>query len=400
VTPVEVKSGLDRISDLADIQKNLVTELGILGVEIDPRAVDADSGLRDPYGIVVAAKAAGARSEIPLLPRDVIRAVNNTKIYTLNQLRTTVRELKPGAPVTLQLQRDGVKSFAESYDQLIATLEERLRIPGLDPRRADLAPAGAVLLDTILQRLGADDLTLCDLALREGLVLDYIRRHQKEIVHIETIPDVRRRSVLELAERCNYYADHARHIVQLSLALFDQTRALHGLTDREREWLEYAALMHDIGSHISFGRHHRHSYYLITNGDLRGFQPEEIEIMALVARYHRRSTPKPEHEEYARLSSGRRRTVRTLSAILRVAENLDRSHSQVISGLTVRARKTDVRLEIAASGDAELEMWATGRHVAPFEEVVGRPVRLVQTGTRRPAAKPAPAAKRRKSAKG
>ena len=179
--------------------------------------------------------------------------------------------------------------------------KERLALPGLDPRRADLTVAGAVLLDTILQRLGAEDLTLCDLALREGLVLDYIRRHQKEIVHIEQIPDVRRRSVLELAERCNYYADHARHIVHLSLALFDQTRALHGLTDREREWLEYAALMHDIGSHISFGRHHRHSYYLITNGDLRGFQPEEIEIMALVARYHRRSTPKTTHEEYARL---------------------------------------------------------------------------------------------------
>ena len=186
------------------------------------------------------------------------------------------------------------------------TDKERLALPGLDPRRADLTVAGAVLLDTILQRLGAEDLTLCDLALREGLVLDYIRRHQKEIVHIEQIPDVRRRSVLELAERCNYYADHARHIVQLSLALFDQTRALHGLADREREWLEYAALMHDIGSHISFGRHHRHSYYLITNGDLRGFQPEEIEIMALVARYHRRSTPKTSHEEYARLPANRR----------------------------------------------------------------------------------------------
>jgi len=303
---------------------------------------------------------------------------------------TELRNLRVPAKHIRRLRRE----IVEMSDK------ERLTLPGMDPRRADLSVGGAVLLDTILQRLGADDLTLCDLALREGLVLDYIRRHQKEIVHIEQIPDVRRRSVLELAERCNYYADHARHIVQLSLALFDQTRAIHGLLDREREWLEYAALMHDIGSHISFGRHHRHSYYLITNGDLRGFQPEEIEIMALVARYHRRSTPKPEHEEYARLSSGRRRTVRTLSAILRVAENLDRSHSQVISGLTVRARKTDVRLEIAASGDAELEMWATGRHVAPFEEVVGRPVRLVQTGTRRPAAKPAPAAKRRKSAKG
>ncbi len=219
------------------------------------------------------------------------------------------------------------------------TVKQRLALPGLDPRRADLTVAGAVLLDTILQRLGAEELTLCDLALREGLVLDYIRRHQKEIVHIERIPDVRRRSVLELAERCHYYADHARHIVNLSLALFDQTRAIHGLGDREREWLEYAALMHDIGSHISFGRHHRHSYYLITNGDLRGFQPEEIEIIALVARYHRRSTPKTSHEEYARLPSGHRRTVRALAAMLRVAENLDRSHSQVISGLTVRARK-------------------------------------------------------------
>jgi len=275
--------------------------------------------------------------------------------------------------------------------------KERLTLPGLDPRRADLTVAGAVLLDTILQRLGADDLTLCDLALREGLVLDYIRRHQKEIVHIEQIPDVRRRSVLELAERCNYYAEHARHIVQLSLALFDQTRALHGLTDREREWLEFAALMHDIGSHISFGRHHRHSYYLITNGDLRGFQPEEIEIMALVARYHRRSTPKPEHEEYARLPSGRRKTVRTLSAIVRVAENLDRSHSQVIAGLTVRARKSDVRLELMASGDAELEMWATSRHVAPFADVVGRPVRVVLSGTKRPVASKATPSRARRS---
>jgi exopolyphosphatase/guanosine-5'-triphosphate,3'-diphosphate pyrophosphatase len=174
------------------------------------------------------------------------------------------------------------------------------------------------------------------------------------------------------------------------------------LTDHEREWLEYSALMHDIGSHISFGRHHRHSYYLITNGDLRGFQPEEIEIMALVARYHRRSTPKAEHDEYSRLPSGRRRTVRTLAAILRVAENLDRSHSQVISGLAVRARKANVKLELTAAGDAELEMWATARHVAPFEEVVGRPVRLVLSGIKRPARKPAPPPpqRRRETGKG
>jgi S1-C subfamily serine protease len=89
------------------MEKNLVSELGILGVEIDPRVVSTASGLRDPYGIFVAARTAGARSEIPLLPQDVIRSLNNTQIYTLNQLRSTVRELKPGTPVTLQLQREG-----------------------------------------------------------------------------------------------------------------------------------------------------------------------------------------------------------------------------------------------------------------------------------------------------
>jgi len=107
ITPVEVKSELDAISDMADVQKNVVNELGILGVEIDPRVVNATSGLRDPYGIVVIAKAAGGRGEVPLLPQDVIRSLNAKNIYTLNQLRSTLQELKPGSPVTLQLQREG-----------------------------------------------------------------------------------------------------------------------------------------------------------------------------------------------------------------------------------------------------------------------------------------------------
>jgi exopolyphosphatase/guanosine-5'-triphosphate,3'-diphosphate pyrophosphatase len=122
-----------------------------------------------------------------------------------------------------------------------------------------------------------------------------VRRNKRRIERVDTIPDVRRRSTIELAERCNYDATHSQHIARLALALFDQTRSLHGMTDREREWLEFASLLHDIGTLISFVRHHRHSYYLIKNGDLRGFQPDEIEVIALVARYHRRGTPKGSH---------------------------------------------------------------------------------------------------------
>lgn len=277
-----------------------------------------------------------------------------------------LRNLRVSAKQIRRLRKDVVE----------LDLEERLTLPGLDPRRADLVVAGAVLLDTILRRLGAEELTLCDLALREGLVLDYVRGHRREIAQIDAIPDVRRRSTIELAERCNYYAEHAQQVARLALALFDQTRAAHGLTDREREWLEYAALMHDLGVHISYPRHHRHSYYLIKNGDLRGFEPHEIEAIALVARYHRRGTPKKSHEEYARLAPALRRTVRVLSSMLRIAESLDRSHAQVITGLDLRDRGDDVLLQLRTSGDAELEVWATHRYLLPFEKLLGKPVRL------------------------
>ncbi len=142
-------------------------------------------------------------------------------------------------------------------------LQERLHLPGLDPRRADLVVAGSVLLDTILRRLGADELTLCDLALREGLILDYTRRNRRHIATIERFPDIRRRSVEELGERCHYWSEHARQVARLAIELFDQTQGLHGLATREREWLKFGALLHDVGVHISYKSHHKHSHYLI-----------------------------------------------------------------------------------------------------------------------------------------
>ncbi len=299
---------------------------------------------------------------------------------------TMARGAPPGELRNLRVSAKQIRRVRKSVSKL--DLEQRLALPGLDPRRADLTVAGAVLVDTLLRRLGAEDLTLCDLALREGLVLDYIRRNRRKIARVDAIPDVRRRSAIELAERCNYQAEHAQHIARLALALFDQTRGIHGLSDREREWLEYASLMHDIGAHISFVRHHRHSYYLIKNGDLRGFQPDEIEVIALVARYHRRGTPKRSHDEYAQLSSSLRRTVRTLASILRVAESLDRSHGQVITALDVQDRGEDMLLSIATNGDAELEVWATGQHLRPFEQVVGKPVRLEVVTPRHGAGQP------------
>ena len=291
---------------------------------------------------------------------------------------TAARGVPPSELRNLHVSAKQIRRLRK--EMLNLDIEQRLHIPGLDPRRADIVVAGVVLLDTILRRLGAEEFTLCDLALREGLVLDYIRRHKRQIAQIDNIPDVRRRSTLELAERCNYYAPHAQQVARLALAIFDQTRALHGLSDREREWLEYAALMHDIGAHISYTGHHKHSYYLIKNGDLRGFHPDEIEVMALVARYHRRGTPRRSHGPYAGLPPAQRRSVKTLASILRVAESLDRSHAQPISGIEVHDHGKDMVVTLHSSGDAELEVWATGRHLEPFQELVKKPVRIELAG--------------------
>ncbi len=250
----------------------------------------------------------------------------------------------------------------------------RLRLPGLEPRRADIAVAGAVLLDTLLRRLGAKDLTLCDLALREGLVLDYIRRNRPLIAQVDAVPDVRRRSVLELAGRCGVAMPHAQQVARLALALFDASNPLHGLGPREREWLEHAALLHDAGVHVSYERHHQHSQYLILHGDLRGFEPVEIEVMALAARYHRRGLPKKSDETFAALPRRLRRTVRALAALLRLAEALDRSHAQPVASLTLEDRGADLLLGVHAEGDVELELWAAGRQLAPIEALAAKPV--------------------------
>ena len=277
-----------------------------------------------------------------------------------------VRNLKVSAKALHRLRKHLVES----------DIKERLATPGMDPRRADLSVAGSVLFDTIIRRLGTDAFTLCDLALREGIVLDYIRRNSARIRKVERYPDVRRRSIVELGERCGYWSEHAQQVARLALNIFDQTRSVHGLSDREREWLEYGALLHDVGVHISYERHHRHSYYLIKNGDLRGFDPQEIEVIALIARYHRQATPKKSHDGYGDLKGSVRKTVKILSAMVRLAEGLDRSHAQALAGIDLYPRGDDYLARLRATGDAELELWAAHRHVSPLEGILGKPIRF------------------------
>jgi exopolyphosphatase/guanosine-5'-triphosphate,3'-diphosphate pyrophosphatase len=266
----------------------------------------------------------------------------------------------------------------------------RLAASGLDEKRADIVVAGAVVLDTILQQTGARELTLCTWALREGLLLDYIHGHPKSLARAQAYPDVRRRSVVALAERCRYDEAHARQTATLALTIFDGTRRRHRLGKDARDLLEYASLLHDVGHHISYPGHHKHTYYLIKNAGLRGFTPEEIEMLATVARYHRRGRPRRKHPAYGNLPGGRRRAVRVLAGCLRIADALDRSHRRVVRKLHVTLRASRLRLECAVAGDPALEVWGVPRRAELLQDVldVKVTVRAVPAGDATPAGTP------------
>ena len=256
-----------------------------------------------------------------------------------------------------------------------ANREERLRIRGLDTKRVDLIIAGAVLADQVMRRVHAESMVACTWSLREGVLLDYIARHRKGIEETETYADPRRRSVARFARHMGVTGEHARHVAHLALRLFDQLQPELDLEPQARDWLEFAALLHDVGHHIGHKDHQRHSYYLIANGDLLGFQRAEIEIIALAARYHRKAPPRDTDEAYAALSKADRRMVRALSAILRIADGLDRSHYSVVRDVIVGRRGDRLLLQLATAGtDAELEMWECRRRAGLLGEVLNAEV--------------------------
>ncbi len=252
----------------------------------------------------------------------------------------------------------------------------RIAIPGLDPKRADtLLPASAVLR-TLMELIGQETLTVSDHALREGLIYDFIMRHQEGLRTEQEIPNLRRRNIMALGRRCHFAETHAQHVAMLALRLFDATKPWHGLGEREREWLEYATLLHDIGYMINTRQHHKHAYYLIANSELHGFTPDEVDVIANIARYHRRSLPQAKHQPWKALSASQRKTVERLSALLRIADGLDRSHFSVVRNLQVKLDKKATIL-LDTTSDAELEVWAAAGRADLFERAFRRPIEFV-----------------------
>ena len=261
------------------------------------------------------------------------------------------------------------------------TLEQRRRVPGINPERADIIIGGSAILQTVMETVGAGSIRISDRGLREGIIVDRLRRGDSLGVPsvIATDDSARRRSIGQLMAATRVDETHAAHIVSLALTLFDQWKAL-GLHEysRSRELLEYAALLHDAGFFVSHTDHQRHSYYLIRHSELLGFNDREIEIMASLALYHRKSVPRRKHPQFARLDARTQRVIRVLSCALRFAEALDRSHLMLVKDIKCeKLTKPDrVRMTLYASADAQLELWAAEAQSPAFEKTFDLPLEV------------------------
>ena len=256
-----------------------------------------------------------------------------------------------------------------------SSVKDRLAIPGLDPKRVDTLLPTTVVLRCLLELSGLHEVTLCDKAIREGVIYDFIVRHREGLKAERDIPDVRRRNVIGLARRCHAPEAHSLHVAHLALQLFDQTKRVHHLGDLERTWLEYAAILHDVGYHINPRQHHKHAYYLIKHSDLGGLTAEDIDVVANIARYHRRALPAQKHEEFNCLAPRLQRVVKTLAALLRIADGLDRTHFSLTQRVHVKFGK-QITIDVHLAGDAEMELWAAKNRADLFEQVFRRRVQF------------------------
>ncbi|HLE62316.1 MAG TPA: HD domain-containing protein, partial [Pyrinomonadaceae bacterium] len=249
---------------------------------------------------------------------------------------------------------------------------ERCSVPGISAQRAAIIIAGGQILEGAMRSLGIDHLVTCDWALREGVIIDLFREFEAEARPPTTLyADQKLRGVHAVGRRFGYEENHSHQVARLAENIFDCLAASENLTRHQRTLLSAAALLHDVGYHIAHESHHKHSLYLIKNSELTGFSEAERQVIANIARYHRRSFPKEKHAEFAALNQADRDTVLKLGGILRIADSLDRSHDSRVLGLRCSRQGEVVRIELRSDVACENELLEAERKREMFEQVFG-----------------------------
>ncbi|MEA5581743.1 Ppx/GppA phosphatase family protein [Nodularia harveyana UHCC-0300] len=286
------------------------------------------------------------------------------------------RENLEVAPSTLNGYEFSLKDLQNwVYRLRKMTNSEISNIPGMPDKRSEVILAGAVILQEAMSLLGVESVTVCGRALREGVIVDWMLAHGLIEDRLRYQGSVRQRSVLKQADKYHIDLEHSDRVALFALSLFDQTQGkLHNWGINERQLLWAAAILHNCGHYISHSAHHKHSYYLIRNGELLGYTENEIEIIANLARYHRKSQPKKKHENYRNLlSKSHRQIVSQLSALLRLAVALDRRQIGAIAHVECEYNPDNQQLQMLLfpsqpDDDCALELWSLDYKKPVFED--------------------------------
>ena len=282
-----------------------------------------------------------------------------------------------------QYERDGEVGTTHGYvlsradlvhllDRLKETpLKQRKQIGGLNPERADIILAGAASIERLAKALGVQRIIVNERGIRHGVLLEMIGRRFPEEPDV-LLHENRLEWVRAFGRKCHTNEPHCEQVAMLAGQLFDALQEPFDLDPADRELLVAAALLHDVGYLISHPKHHKHSYHIISHSGLPGFTGREIELIALVARYHRRAHPKKSHPEFARLIPEERRRVRQLAGILRIVDGLDRTHGQSVKELDVEAGDNQIRIGAVAESSPEVDLWDANRKADLFETAFGR----------------------------
>lgn len=255
-------------------------------------------------------------------------------------------------------------------------VEQIKSLPGIDVSRADIIVGGALILENALLNLNIDKIILSSYALREGVVFDTLQKLQaiKKLHHLSSL---RYHSIYSIANEYRVNLPHAEHVKATALSLFDDLKPLHNLGYDARELLEAAAILHDVGYHISIEQHHKHSYYLISNCIMPGFTNDEAEVIANIARYHRKSHPKKKHENFSKLTPEKQEIVKLLASFLRIGEGIDRRQLQIVEKINVKFNDKEIIVTVIPKANnlsPDIEIWGANRRKLLLEETLGKSV--------------------------
>jgi exopolyphosphatase/guanosine-5'-triphosphate,3'-diphosphate pyrophosphatase len=251
------------------------------------------------------------------------------------------------------------------------TEAERRRMPGMNPRRADIIVAGNAVLIAAMALLGRDEIVVSERALRDGVVVDLAQQDRALAQRLGDERAKRIEAVEAVARRYEHLGGHQRHVARLALVLFERLAPLHNLAPADRDLLWAAAMLHGIGRFVSDSGHHKHAAYLIRNTPLEGWRAEERELVAQIARYYRKAMPKPSHPEYAALAPPDRRRVDVLASLLRIADGLDIRHLGIVSDVAAVIEGGQVVITVQSDGDAFSELDAVTEKADLFERTFG-----------------------------